>query len=137
MAAIGRGDGEGAVAHSGSEAYVNRRRAPTEAITLQRHIVGRVAKRFVRNRVRSPVIPALGYKVFHLSTEDKISEADVAARKDADWRTLTLENSYLRVSVDVTSGCITSVVDKQSNAESIAPGACGNQLQLFKDTPKD
>ena len=35
------------------------------------------------------------------------------------------------------SGCITSLFDKKSNFETLASGACGNQLQFFKDTPKD
>ena len=43
----------------------------------------------------------------------------------------------LRVTVDPKSGCITSLFDKRANFESLASGACGNQLQTFKDTPKD
>ncbi len=35
------------------------------------------------------------------------------------------------------SGCITSVSDNTSKVDSLAAGACGNQLQFFKDTPKD
>ena len=34
-------------------------------------------------------------------------------------------------------GCITSLYDKRSNFETLAPRACGNQLQFFKDTPKE
>ena len=48
-----------------------------------------------------------------------------------------LENSILRVSVDKQSGCITSLFDKKTNFETLASGGCGNQLQFFKDTPKD
>ncbi len=56
---------------------------------------------------------------------------------------IALENRYLSVTVDKTSGCITSVnlrvVDSTPprGSETLAPGACGNQLQFFKDTPKD
>ena len=50
---------------------------------------------------------------------------------------LWLDNNMLHVKVDEDSGCITSIVNKKSGAESIAPGGCGNQLQFFKDTPKD
>ena len=50
---------------------------------------------------------------------------------------ITLENSMLRVTVDKQSGCISSLFDKKSNFETLAPGACGNQLQFFKDNPKD
>ena len=35
------------------------------------------------------------------------------------------------------TGCITSLYDKQTKFESLAAGACGNQLQTFKDLPKD
>ena len=50
---------------------------------------------------------------------------------------ITLENEILRLAVDKQSGCITSLFDKKSNFETLASGACGNQLQFFKDTPKD
>ena len=43
----------------------------------------------------------------------------------------------LRVTVDKTTGCITSLFDKKSKFETLAAGACGNELQLFSDTPKD
>ena len=29
------------------------------------------------------------------------------------------------------------MVDKKTEMESIATGGCGNQLQFFKDTPKE
>jgi alpha-mannosidase len=50
---------------------------------------------------------------------------------------MTLENQFLRVKVDPQNGCMTSLVNKQDNFDSIAPGGCGNLLQAFKDTPKD
>jgi alpha-mannosidase len=48
-----------------------------------------------------------------------------------------LENSYIRLSIDPNTGCITSLLDKKANFEAIAKGGCGNQLQTFKDTPKE
>jgi alpha-mannosidase len=48
-----------------------------------------------------------------------------------------MENDFLRVEVDPKTGSITSLYDKKANFESLAKGACGNQLQTFKDTPKD
>ena len=36
---------------------------------------------------------------------------------------------------DKSSGCISSLVENASKFESLASGACGNQLQFFKDTP--
>jgi alpha-mannosidase len=47
-----------------------------------------------------------------------------------------MENEFLRVEVDSKTGCITSLYDKKAKFESLAKGACGNQLQTFKDTPK-
>ena len=47
----------------------------------------------------------------------------------------TLENSFLKVTVDPNNGCITSLYDKKSNFESLASGACGTSCRTFKDTP--
>jgi alpha-mannosidase len=76
-------------------------------------------------------IPSLGYELLHVVPEKKSFASDL--KVDG----LTLENSSLRVTVDKTTGCITSLFDKKSNFESLASGACGDELQLFKDTPKD
>ena len=46
------------------------------------------------------------------------------------------ENAALRVVVDPKTGCITSLFDKKANFETLAAGACGNELQTFTDTPK-
>jgi alpha-mannosidase len=76
-------------------------------------------------------VPSLGYKVLHAVAGTKPFASDLKADG------LTIENSALRVSVDGTTGCITSIYDKKSKFESLASGACGNQLQTFKDLPKD
>ena len=39
--------------------------------------------------------------------------------------------------MDKQTGCITSLYDKKTKFEALAPGACGNQLQTFKDLPKE
>ena len=39
--------------------------------------------------------------------------------------------------VDKQTGCITSLYDKKTKFETLAAGACGNQLQTFKDLPKE
>jgi alpha-mannosidase len=76
-------------------------------------------------------VPSMGYEVLHVSASAKPFVSDLKASGT------TLENSELRVVVDPATGCITSLFDKKANFESIAKGACGNQLQTFKDTPKD
>ena len=76
-------------------------------------------------------VPSLGYEVLHVVPGSKPFQSDLKADG------LTLENANLRVTVDKTSGCITSIYDKKDNFESLASGGCGNELQLFHDTPKD
>ena len=76
-------------------------------------------------------VPSLGYKVLHVVSSAKPFTSDLKAEG------LTLENSALKVSVDKQTGCITSLYNKRTHFEALAPGACGNQLQTFKDTPKD
>jgi alpha-mannosidase len=43
----------------------------------------------------------------------------------------------LSIRVDAVNGCIKSIYDPKTKYESIAPGGCANELQAFKDTPKD
>jgi alpha-mannosidase len=90
---------------------------------------------------RIPVsnVPALGYQVLHLfraSKGTKYQPTDGQIAKEENG-TFHLESSLgvLRVVVDKQSGCITSILLKEF--ETIAQGSCGNQLQFFKDTPKD
>ena len=76
-------------------------------------------------------IPSLGYEVLHIGSAGKSAPTDLIASG------LTLENSKLRVKIDSKTGCITSIYNKATKFDSIASGGCGNQLQAFKDTPKD
>jgi alpha-mannosidase len=76
-------------------------------------------------------VPSLGYKVLHVVPGAKSFESDLKAEG------LVLENSNLKVTVDPQNGCITSLYDKKAKFESLVPGGCGNQLQTFKDLPKD
>src|ERR1700691_4949861 len=48
-----------------------------------------------------------------------------------------MQNPGPGFTISSKTGCITSLFDKRSNFESLASGACGNQLQTFKDLPKD
>jgi alpha-mannosidase len=76
-------------------------------------------------------VPSMGYEVLHVAAGAKPFVSDLKASGT------TLENAELRVVVDPATGCITSLFDKRANFESLAKGACGNQLQTFKDTPKN
>ena len=89
------------------------------------------ARIFVRD------IPAMGYKSYQVLPEPPGSPVFPATQTQETADSLIIENANLRVTVDKKTGCITGLFDKRANFESFAPGACGNQFQFFKDTPKD
>jgi len=76
-------------------------------------------------------VPSMGYKVLQVIPGAKAFASDLKPEG------LTLENALLKISVDKQTGCITSLFDKKTKFEALAAGACGNQLQTFKDLPKD
>jgi alpha-mannosidase len=81
--------------------------------------------------VQAQDVPSLGYQVLHAVSGEKNFKSDLKANGT------TMENDFLRVEVDPKTGCITSLYDKRAKFESLAKGACGNQLQTFHDLPKD
>ncbi len=58
----------------------------------------------------------------------------VAVTAAAEGTGIVLENAELRVVVDA-DGLLSSVHDKAAGREALAPGACGNLLQLHPDHP--
>jgi alpha-mannosidase len=76
-------------------------------------------------------VPSLGYVVLHAVQGKRSFSSDLKSSNT------TMENAALRVVVDPLTGCVTSLFDKKANFEAIAKGGCGNELQAFKDTPKD
>lgn len=77
--------------------------------------------------VRAPQVPSVGYTVLF---------AVPGARKaptDLQVHGTTMENALLRVVLDPATGCITSLYQKKTGVETLAPGACGNELEAFKD----
>ena len=85
----------------------------------------------VRLLIDAKDVPAMGYRVLHIVDSKHSFPSDLKPSGT------TLENSALRVVVDPKTGCITSLFDKKTGFETIAQGGCGNELQAFKDTPKD
>ncbi|MCU1248084.1 MAG: glycosyl hydrolase 38 domain protein, partial [Edaphobacter sp.] len=87
-------------------------------------------------------IPALGYKVLYAGPTPQPQVArgykpqPPLINSEQDTNNFHLSNSKLKLTVDKKTGCITSLVSLPANTESLAPNACGNQLQTFKDTPK-
>ena len=82
-------------------------------------------------RVRAADVPSMGYEVLHVMPLKKNFNSDLRSSG------LTLENAALRVTVDKQTGCITSLYDKRANFETLAQGGCGNELQAYKDLPKE
>jgi alpha-mannosidase len=87
--------------------------------------------RTYRLLIRVENVPALGYMLLR---------AVPGARPFASsLRTAgtTIENEFLRVTVDPQTGCITSIFEKKSLFDSLVPGSCGNMLQTFHDLPEE
>jgi alpha-mannosidase len=81
-------------------------------------------------------VPALGYAVLHaLPAKTDASGREDTIRNSEDADAITLANKNVSLIIDRKSGCITSL--KHAGTEFLAAGACGNELQAFKDTPKE
>ena len=86
--------------------------------------------------------PSLGYKTYFV----RAATAAPAVRSMLKASSDTLENEFLRVKIDRQTGCMTSLFDKRTSTEALAPAetdtggsktsACGNLLQTFVDKPK-
>ncbi len=81
--------------------------------------------------VQVPQVPSLGYTLLHAIAGERTFATDLKVSGT------TIENAALRITVDPHTGCITSLFNKRSNFEALTHGGCGNELQAFKDTPKD
>jgi alpha-mannosidase len=81
-----------------------------------------------------PNIPALGYTVLHVAPAGKTAPGNPELKAEGSAASFMLSNAHLKVTVDRKTGCITSL--KEGSAEYFAPQSCGNQLQTYKDTPK-
>jgi alpha-mannosidase len=88
-------------------------------------------------------VPAMGYQTYFVGPATTAAPAySGAVKATVD----TLENEFVRLKVDPQSGCITSLFDKRSRTEALAPSetdtggpkniVCGNLLQAFYDKPK-
>jgi alpha-mannosidase len=79
-------------------------------------------------------VPALGYSV--IRAEAGPAEESVASelKEEENPGQFVLSNGHVKLAIDRANGCITSLM--AGGKEYLAAGACGNQLQTFKDTPK-
>jgi alpha-mannosidase len=86
--------------------------------------------------------PSLGYQTYFVRPAKTAPPVHSVLKATVD----TLENEFLRVKIDPKTGCITSLFDKRSGTEGLAPAetdtggpknsVCGNLLQTFVDKPK-
>jgi alpha-mannosidase len=94
----------------------------------------------------SSTIPSMGYTVLYASATPPVnSKAGIGAppawRSEQTATSFILENPYIRVQIAKSNGCLLSIQSggkpTPKMLDFIAPQSCGNQLQAFKDTPKD
>src|SRR5208283_3868004 len=86
--------------------------------------------------------PSLGYKTYFVRAASSAPAVHSMLKASAD----SLENEFIRVKIDRQSGCMTSLFDKRSGMEALAPAetdtggpknsTCGNLLQTFVDKPQ-
>jgi len=93
-------------------------------------------------------VPAFGYRAYRIGPAWKPKPGEpglgcvlgtFAEPKQDRPSEYVLQNGPdgLSIRVDAVNGCIKSIYDPKTKYESIAPGGCANELQAFKDTPKD
>jgi alpha-mannosidase len=85
----------------------------------------------VKIRFIAEDVPPLGYAVFRVVPVARRP----SLRSSLSVSGLTMENEFLRVTVDARSGCLTSLYDKVARREVLDPSQCGNLLQTFYDKP--
>ncbi|ASC70664.1 Mannosylglycerate hydrolase [Halomicronema hongdechloris C2206] len=71
-------------------------------------------------------IPSIGYRLFWLSQQETSSIP--TSKNCPDW---SLENTFLKVTIDPCSGDLSNIVDKRTQREILS--GPGNQLQAFVD----
>jgi alpha-mannosidase len=104
-----------------SVATVVRRDAQTGEVTLS---------------IPASNVPALGYKVVWVDSSPRAAATPPKGTESDSDSGFTLENANLKVVIDKTTGCITSLFDKRGGFETLAQGSCGNELVAYKDLPK-
>jgi alpha-mannosidase len=86
--------------------------------------------------------PALGYNTYFVRAATSPAPSHSVLKATAT----TLENEFISLKIDPTSGCMTSLFDKRSHTEALAPAetdtggpkdsVCGDLLQTFVDKPE-
>ena len=83
----------------------------------------------------------MGYATYHIGIATQVAEKQAVAPPIgpviSSTSVLSLQYGSLKLDVDAVTGCITSLIESKSGTDLLDHGKCGNQLQFFKDTPKD
>jgi alpha-mannosidase len=90
--------------------------------------------------------PSLGYATYFVRAATTPAPVHSMLKASSSPQEDILENEFIRVKIDPQSGCMTSLFDKRSSTEALAPAetdtggprdkTCGNLLQTFVDKPK-
>ena len=81
-------------------------------------------------------IPSVGYRVFWLAPGSKGTKTENRVLENCARENWTLENQFLRITVDELTGEFSSIFDKVNQQEILGDGG-GNQLQGFQDKGHD
>jgi alpha-mannosidase len=87
-------------------------------------------------------IPSMGYQTYFVHATSNAPAVPSAVKATPS----SMENEFIRLTIDPKTGCMTSLFDKRSRTEALAPAetdtggpktsVCGNLLQTFYDKPK-
>ena len=81
-------------------------------------------------------VPALGYKAYRVLINDELGIVDyMFPQVEKTGDIITVNNRALGLDVRKKDGCIVAL--RHAGQNLVADSACANQLQFFKDTPKD
>ena len=91
-------------------------------------------------------VPALGYQTYFVRAALKAPTVRASLKATVSDQTITLQNFFLRVTVDLKTGCMTGLFGNETVGNALAPAetdtggptdrVCGNLLQTFVDKPK-
>ncbi len=91
-------------------------------------------------------VPALGYQTYFVRAAAKAPAVRAPLKASVSEQAITLQNFFLRVTVDPTTGCMTGLYGNETVGNALAPAEtdtggpkdriCGNLLQTFVDKPK-
>jgi alpha-mannosidase len=130
---------------------------PSEALSILDETDHYLPTQIVRHETGSNIfdllvhtkdIPAMGYKVLNAIPGEpfphRVSNSVIPRplMLEQNATSFIMSNLGLRITIDRKTGCVTSlradpaIIFGRAGAEYLAPNSCGNELQTFKDTPK-